>query len=59
MSQLPDLTVIVVEDLVFAVILLHVLLDHLIVNDGRADCLLILLYLLLRFEGRLNLDLHR
>ena len=59
MSQLPYLTVIIIENLVLAVILLHVLLDHFVVDDGGADSLFVLLNLLLGLEGRLNLSLHR
>ena len=59
MGQLPNLTIIVVEDLILAIVLNHVLADELVIDDSRPDRLLVLLNLLLRFEGRLNLDLHR
>ena len=58
MSQLPNFAFIVIEDLVFSVVLLHVRSNHVVVDDSRADCLLVLLDLLLRLEGRLDLSLH-
>ena len=57
-SQLPDLTVIIVEDLVLPVVLNHVLVDELVIDDSRSDSLLLLLNLLLRLQLVLNVALH-
>ena len=59
MGQLPDLPVIVVEDLVLAVVLNHVLRDQLVIDHRRTHCLLILLNLLLGFELLLDVRFHR
>ena len=47
MGELPDLTIVIVKDLVFSVVLDHVLVDQLVIDDCWPDCLLILLDLLL------------
>lgn len=59
MGQLPNLTIIVIEDLVLAIVLHHVLPDELVVDDGRPDRLLVLLNLLLGLQLVLNVTLHR
>lgn len=59
MGQLPNLTIIVIEDLILAIVLHHVLPDELIVDDGRPDRLLVLLNLLLGLQLVLNVTLHR
>ena len=59
MGQLPNLTIIVIEDLILAIVLHHVLPDELVVNDSRPDCLLVLLNLLLGLQLVLNVTLHR
>ena len=59
MSQLPNLTIIVIEDLILAIVLHHVLPDELVVDDGRPDRLLVLLNLLLGLQLVLNVTLHR
>ena len=59
MGQLPNLTIIVIEDLILAIVLHHVLPDELVVDDGRPDCLLVLLNLLFGLQLVLNVTLHR
>ena len=59
MGQLPNLTIIVIEDLILAIVLHHVLPDELVVDDSRPDRLLVLLNLLLRLQLILNVTLHR
>ena len=59
MSQLPNLTIIVIEDLILAIVLNHVLTNELVVDDSRPDCLLVLLNLLLGLQLVLNVTLHR
>lgn len=59
MSQLPDLTFFIIKDLVFAIVLVHILPNHFVVDDGGSDRLLVLLNLLLVLEGGLDLGLHR
>jgi len=59
MGQLPDLPIIVIEDLILAVILDHVLSDELVIDDSWSDRFLVLLNLLLRLELVLDVALHR
>ena len=59
MGQLPNLTIIVIEDLILAIVLHHVLPDELVVDDGRPDRLLVLLNLLFGLQLVLNVTLHR
>ena len=59
MGQLPNLPIIVIEDLILAIVLDHVLADELVVDDSRPDCLLVLLNLLLGLQLVLNVTLHR
>ena len=59
MGQLPNLPIIVIEDLILAIVLHHVLPDELVVDDGRPDRLLVLLNLLLGLQLVLNVTLHR
>jgi len=59
MGQLPDLPIIVIEDLILAVILDHVLSDELVIDDSWSDRFLVLFNLLLRLELVLDVALHR
>ena len=59
MGELPDLTIVIVKDLVFSVVLDHVLVDQLVIDDCWPDCLLILLDLLLCLKLILDVALHR
>ena len=59
MGKLPNLTIIVIEDLILAIVLHHVLPDELVVDNGRPDRLLVLLNLLLGLQLVLNVTLHR
>ena len=59
MGQLPNLPIIVIEDLVLAIVLNHVFPDELVVDDSRPDCLLVLLNFLLGLQLVLNVTLHR
>ena len=59
MSQLPNLTVIVVKDLILTIVLYHVLSDELVIDNSRSDSFLVLLDLLLCLKLILNVALHR
>ena len=59
MRQLPNLPVIVVEDLILPIVFYHVLADELVVDDSWPDRLLVLLNLLLSFQLILNVPFHR
>ena len=59
MGQLPNLPIIVIEDLILAIVLDHVLADELVIDDSRPDRLLVLLNLLLGLQLILNVTLHR
>ena len=58
MGKLPNLAVIIIKDLVLPIVLNHVLLDQLVVDDSGTHSLLVLLDLLLGLELRLNVRLH-
>ena len=57
--ELPNLAVIIIKDLVLTIVLDHVLGDEFVIDDSRSDSLFVLLDLLLVFELRLNVWLHR
>ena len=59
MGQLPDLAIVVIEDLVLTVVVPHVLLSHLVIDDGGSDGNLVPLNLLLALEPCLDFWLHQ
>ena len=59
MGEFPDLTIIIIEDLVLTVVVYHVVSHQLIVNDCGSDGFLILFDLLLSLKLLLNVSLHR
>ena len=59
MGQLPNLPIIVIEDLILTIVLNHVLTNELVIDDSRPDRLLVLLNLLLGLQLVLNVTLHR
>ena len=56
--QIPDWTVIHVEDLVLSVVLDQVVLDEFVVDDSWLDSLLVLLDKLLQLKLLLDVGLH-
>ena len=59
MGELPDLAIIVIENLILPVVLDHVLADQCIVDYRGSDRLFVLLNLLLGLQLVLNVPLHR
>ena len=57
--ELPNLSVVIVEDLVLPIVLNHVIFDERVVDDRWPHCLLVFLNLLLILELSLNVRLHR